>query len=116
MSIERKHVNARMSQVVSDDAYVYLAGQVAPEGGGESVADQTKDVLARIDQLLADGGSDKSRLLTATIGLKDISTFDEMNAIWDAWVPQGRAPARACIEAKFPFDRVKVEIQVTAKK
>lgn len=116
MSIERKHVNARMSHVVSDSINVYLAGQVAREGSGDSVADQTRDILARIDELLADGGSDKSQLLTATIWLKDIASFDEMNAVWDAWVPTGQAPARACVETKFPFERVKVEIQVTAKR
>ena len=115
MSIERKHVNARMSHIVSDSGHVYLAGQVAREGSGDSVADQTRDILARIDELLAEANSDRSRLLTATIWLKDISTFDEMNSVWDAWVPEGQAPARACIETKFPFERVKVEIQVAAK-
>jgi enamine deaminase RidA (YjgF/YER057c/UK114 family) len=116
MSIERKHVNARMSHVVRDDSYVFLAGQVARTGSGDSVADQTRDILARIDELLSEGGSDKSRLLTATIWLKDILTFDEMNAVWDAWVPEGQAPARACVETKFPFEQVKVEIQVTARR
>ena len=58
----------------------------------------------------------RSRLLTATIWLKDILTFDEMNAVWDAWVPEGQAPARACVETKFPFEQVKVEIQVTARR
>jgi enamine deaminase RidA (YjgF/YER057c/UK114 family) len=115
MSIERKHTNARMSHIVVDGGTVYLAGQVAREGSGTTVADQTRDILARIDELLAEAGSDRSRLLTTTIWLKDISTFDEMNSVWDKWVPEGQAPARACIEAKFPFERVLVEIMVSAK-
>lgn len=116
MSIQRKHVNARMSHVVIDGDTVHLAGQVAREGTGDTVAAQTRDILDRVDELLAEAGSDKSRLLTTTIWLKDISTFDEMNGVWDKWVPEGQAPARACVEAKFPFERVKVEIMVSAKR
>ena len=93
MSIERKHTNARMSHIVVDGGTVYLAGQVAREGSGDTVADQTRDILARIDELLAEAGSDRTRLLTTTIWLKDIATFDEMNSVWDKWVPEGRAPA-----------------------
>src|SRR3546814_15687005 len=71
------------------------AGQVAQRAGGAAVAEQTKDILARIEELLAEAGSDKTKLLSATIWLTDIATFDEMNGIWDAWVAPGAAPARA---------------------
>lgn len=113
MSIQRLQTNARMSHIVINFGTVYLAGQVARTG--ETVAEQTADVLSLIDALLAEAGSDKTRLLTATIWLRDIGTFDEMNRVWDAWVPDGCAPARACVEAKFPKDHVKVEIQVSAR-
>lgn len=115
MSIERRHVNARMSQAVSSAGNVYLAGIFAREGSGDSVTDQTVDILNRIDELLAESGTDKSRTLTAMIWLKDISTFAEFNAVWDKWVPEGTAPARACVETKFPLDRIQVEIQITAR-
>ena len=115
MSIQRKQTSARMSQIVVDAGIVYLAGQVARPGRGETVAEQTADVLARIDELMSEAGADKSRLLTATIWLHDIGTFDEMNAVWDAWLPPGCAPARACVETKFPMSHAKVEIQVAAR-
>jgi enamine deaminase RidA (YjgF/YER057c/UK114 family) len=102
-----------MSQIVLDAGLVYLAGLVARSG--ETVAEQTSDVLARIDELLAEAGTDKSRLLTATIWLRDIGTFEEMNRVWDAWVPEGCAPARACIETRFPLDSIRIEVQVLAR-
>ncbi len=116
MSIERKHVGSRMSQIVVHGDTVYLAGQVAQNAGGGSIADQTKDILATIDGLLAEAGSDRSKLLTATIWLSDIRYFDEMNAIWDAWVAPGNTPCRACIEARLAFTQFDVEIMVTAAK
>lgn len=84
MNIERKHVNQRMSQIVVHGSVVYLAGQVALERPGAGVADQTRDILQRIDTLLKEAGTDKSRLLTAVVWLTDIATFDEMNSVWDA--------------------------------
>ncbi len=114
MSIERKHVNRRMSQVVSSGGVVYLAGQVAQRAPGASVADQTRDTLARIDELLAEAGTDKSKLLTANVWLADIGTFDEMNAEWDKWVAEGEPPVRACVEAKLADPAYTVEIMVTA--
>ena len=116
MSIERKHVGSRMSQIVVHGDTIYLAGQVAQNAGGGSIADQTKDILATIDGLLAEAGSDRSKLLTATIWLSDIRYFDEMNAIWDAWVAPGNTPCRACIEARLAFTQFDVEIMVTAAK
>ncbi|MDH3769972.1 MAG: RidA family protein [Nitrospirota bacterium] len=114
MSTKRLHVGRRMSQAVIHGGIVYLAGQVAQNAAGESVTEQTKDVLAIIDDLLAQAGTDKSRLLTAQIWLSDITTFDEMNAVWDAWVSPEDPPARACVEATLARPQFAVEIMVTA--
>ena len=81
---------------------------------GGTVAEQTRDILARLEELLAMGGSSKERILTATIWLSDIAAFEEMNAVWDAWVAPGHTPARACVEARLAAPQFTVEIQVTA--
>src|SRR3546814_13222763 len=78
------------------------------------LAEQTKDILARIDELLAEAGSDKTKLLSATIWLTDIATFDQMNGLWDAWVEPGAAPARACVEARLAAPQYAVQIAVVA--
>lgn len=109
--IERIHTSQRMSKIVKHNGVVYLCGQV---GAGESVAEQTRDCLARIDTLLAEAGTDKRRILQAIVWVADMADFSEMNAVWDAWVPEGHAPARACGEAKLARDVLKVEIIVTA--
>lgn len=114
MSIQRLQTNERMSQVVIHGNTVYTAGQVALDAPGEPVTDQTRDILKRIDNLLAQAGSDKSRLLSATIWISDMSTFGEMNAVWDAWVAPGATPARACVEAKLATPQFTVEIAVIA--
>jgi len=114
MSIERLHSGSRMSQAVIHGDTVYLAGQVAADAPGASVAEQTKDTLKHIDKLLAEAGTDKSKLLSATIWLSDIRDFDEMNEVWDAWVASGNAPARACVEAKLAATVFNVEIGVIA--
>ena len=114
MGIERKHVNQRMSQIVTNGGLVYLAGQVALDAPGASVAEQTRATLARIDALLAEAGTDKSKILSANVWLADISTFDEMNSVWDAWVAVGNPPVRACVEAKLADPSFTVEIMVTA--
>jgi enamine deaminase RidA (YjgF/YER057c/UK114 family) len=114
MSVERKHVGARMSQLVIHGNTVYLAGQVAQNAPDAPVAEQTRDILATIDKLLAEAGTDKSNLLSATIWLADIGTFSDMNAIWDAWVSAGNTPARACVEAKLAAPKFTVEIAVIA--
>ena len=114
MTIERKHVGARMSQVVIHGDTVYLAGQVAQNKPGAPVAEQTADILQAIDALLAEAGSDKSKILSATIWLSDIRGFQEMNEVWDAWVPEGNAPARACVEAKLAATKFTVEIGIVA--
>ncbi len=114
--IERIDTSQRMSQVVINADTVYLAGQVALGAPGASVADQTKDVLKRIDNLLSQAGTDKTKLLSATIWLTDINDFDEMNSVWDAWVSPGNAPARACVESALAAPQFNVEIGIIAAK
>ncbi len=113
MDIRRLQPGKRMSQAVVHGQTVYLAGQVADDAS-QDVAGQTRQVLAAIDKLLAEAGSDKTKILTATIVLADIRTFAEMNSEWDAWVAQGHTPARATIEAKLAGPQYRVEIIVTA--
>ncbi|CTQ62723.1 RidA family protein [Roseibium album] len=110
--IERKHVSARMSKIVKHNGVAYLCGQVG--NAGDSVADQTSECLSRVDVLLEDAGSSREKMLQVVIWLADMSDFAEMNAVWDAWVPEGYAPARACGEAKLARPELKVEIIVTA--
>ncbi len=110
MTIERRHVGPRMSQVVIHNDTVYLAGQVAQDKPGASAAEQTQNILARIETLLAEAGTDKSKILSATIWLADISDFAEMNAVWDAWVVPDHTPCRACVESKLAAPDFTVEI------
>jgi enamine deaminase RidA (YjgF/YER057c/UK114 family) len=109
--IQRIETNARMSKIVKHNGVAYLCGQV---GAGGSVTEQTKDCLSRVEALLAQAKSSPERILQAIIWLSDMSDFDEMNAVWDAWVPQGHAPAHACGEARLARKELKVEIIVTA--
>jgi enamine deaminase RidA (YjgF/YER057c/UK114 family) len=110
--ITRIEAGPRMSQAVVHNGIAYLAGQVGAPG--QSVTEQTRAVLAEVDRLLALAGTDKSKLLTAQIWLSDISTFGEMNAVWDAWVAPGNPPARWTGEAKLATPDYKVEIVVSA--
>ncbi len=114
MQTRRYETNSRMSQAVVHGGFVFLAGQVAADAPGASIADQTRNVLERIDGLLAKVGTSRDRILSATIWLADISAFDEMNAVWDAWVPAGSAPARATVEAKLAAAKYGVEIGIIA--
>jgi enamine deaminase RidA (YjgF/YER057c/UK114 family) len=114
MTIQRFDTGPRMSQVVIHNDTVYLAGVVANKTAGESVTKQTQEVLSIIDGHLAKAGSDKSKLLTATIYLTDMKTFPEMNAVWDGWVSAGNTPARATVEARLAAAPYNVEIMVTA--
>jgi len=113
MSIKRSKVGARMSQCVVYGDTVYLAGQVADDPNTDA-AGQTRQILAKIDGLLAEAGSDKSKLLSATVWLSDVRAFDEMNKVWDAWVSPGNTPARACVEAKLARPNLLVEIGIIA--
>lgn len=110
--ITRMHTGQRMSQIVMHGDTIYLAGQVGnPEDG---VADQTRTCIEKVEALLAEAGSDSTRILQCTIWLADMADFAKMNAVWDAWVPEGHAPARACGEAKLATPDFKVELLVTA--
>jgi enamine deaminase RidA (YjgF/YER057c/UK114 family) len=111
-SIKRIGTGARMSEAVAYNGIVWLAGQVGTPGG--SVGQQTADCLAEVDRILAEAGTDKTRILSVQIWLADIKSFDEMNAVWDKWVPAGNAPARATGEAKLATPDYLVEIIVTA--
>lgn len=110
--IERLHVGSRMSKIVRHNGVVYLCGQVG--NGGDSVTDQTRECLRRIEILLAEAGSSPEQVLQAIVWLADMADFDEMNAVWDAWIPDGHAPARACGEARLARPGLLVEIIVTA--
>lgn len=109
--ITRHHTGPRMSQIVTHNGTVYLAGQVAK---GASVTAQTEACLAQIDTLLAEAGSSRENMLQVIIWLSDMADFAEMNAVWDAWVPQGHTPVRACGEAKLATPEYLVEVIVTA--
>lgn len=113
MTITRHQVGDRMSQVVVHGDTVYLAGQVADDTD-VGVAGQTEQILAKIDARLAEAGSDKSKLLSATLWITDMAHIAEMNAMWDAWVSPGNTPARACVEAPLAAPRFQVEIMVIA--
>ena len=114
MAVRRIQPGPRMSQAVIHGNVVYLAGQVAAGAPGKSVSVQTKDILSRVDGLLAEAGTDKSKLITANIWLADIASFAEMNEAWDSWVAPGNAPARATVESKLATPDYTVEIMVTA--
>ena len=114
MTIERIHGGKRISRVVVHNGIAYLAGILALQKRGLPVAEQTRDILALIDRLLAEAGTDKTRLLTANIWLADIRTAEEMNEVWDEWIPEGCAPARATVEGKPALAGHAVKIAVTA--
>ena len=113
MSITRHHGNQRMSQIVIHGDTIYLAGQVAADAGAD-ITVQTQQVLEKIDKLLAEAGSDSSKILSAQIWIASMGHFAAMNAVWDAWVPEGHAPARACIEARLASPDLLVEVGVIA--
>ena len=113
MSITRHHTNQRMSQIVIHGDTVYLAGQVANDSNAD-ITVQTQQVLQKIDALLAEAGSDNSKILSAQIWLTSMGHFTQMNEVWDHWVPEGHAPARACIEARLASPDLLVEVGIIA--
>jgi enamine deaminase RidA (YjgF/YER057c/UK114 family) len=116
MSINRIGVGPRMSQAVVHGETIFVSGTVADKAAGKSVGDQTKEILAIIEALLAKAGSDKTKILSVNIWLVDIKTFAEMNAVWDAWVAPGHTPARATVEAKLAAPQFSVEIACIASR
>ncbi len=111
--IIREDTAARMSKIVIHNNTVYLCGQVA-DNREAPIGPQTESMLAKVDTLLAKAGSGREHILSATVYLRDIKDFDEMNAVWDKWVPKGCAPARACVEARLASPSLLVEISIVA--
>lgn len=113
-NITRTHTTARMSKIVRHGDLVYLCGQTSSGTDVADMAGQTREVLNRVDVLLKEAGSDKSKLLTALIHVRSMNDFAAMNAVWDAWVPAGAAPARTTVQAALATDQLLVEITVVA--
>ncbi len=103
----------RMSRIVIHNNTVYLCGQVA-EDATKSIKEQTETILAKVDKLLEQAGSDREHMLSATLYIKSMELFTEMNKVWDNWLPEGYAPARACVEASMAREELLVEISVIA--
>ena len=112
--IERKHTNARMSKIVQHGALVFLCGQTSSGSGAADIDAQTREALSRIDALLAEAGSDRSRLLSVTVHLKSMADFAKMNACWEGWLAGVAAPARTTVQAALATEDLLVEFSVTA--
>jgi enamine deaminase RidA (YjgF/YER057c/UK114 family) len=113
MTIKRIETGTRLSQGVVHGDTVYLAG-VVPDDYSLDAKGQTEQIVRKIDRLLAAAGTDKTKMLTATIWLTDMRDFADMNSVWDKWVPEGCAPARACVESRLAVPTIKVEIRIVA--
>ena len=113
MEIKRYETKTRMSKAVIHNGVVYLCGQVAKDRT-QGIKEQTTTMLENVEEILEAIGSDKNKILSATIYVKDMSLFSEMNEVWDSWVEEGYAPARACVEAKMASPELLVEISVIA--
>ena len=114
MDITRHHPGARMSQISIFNRTLYLAGQVPKQTLGMDIAAQTREVLSAVDALLAEAGSDKSRILSCQIFLRDLADFPQMNQVWDAWVVPGHTPPRATVQAAMATPTCNIEIVVVA--
>lgn len=113
MLIERIETKQRMSRIVKHQGTIYLCGQVCKDAS-QGITEQTITMLEKVDELLLKAGSDRKHILSATIYIKDMALFADMNTVWDEWVPQGYAPARACVEASMAREELLVEISVIA--
>lgn len=111
--IERQETKQRMSRIVKHNGTVYLCGQVCADAT-QGIKEQTQTMLDKVDLLLDQAGSTRKHILSATIYIKDMKDFSEMNDVWDSWVPEGYAPARACVEASMAREALLVEISVIA--
>ena len=116
INIQRSHTTARMSKIVVCGDFIYLCGQTAGGSDATDMAGQTAEALRRVDALLEEAGSDKSRILSALIHIKSMDDFAAMNAVWDAWVPTGTAPARTTVEANLATPVLLFEVTVVAAK
>lgn len=113
MTIERIETKQRMSRIVKHNGVIYLCGQVCADAT-QGITEQTQTMLDKVDLLLAQAGSDREHILSATIYIKTMDDFAQMNAVWDNWLPQGFAPARACVAASMAREALLVEISVVA--
>jgi len=113
MMIERQETKQRMSRIVKHNGTIYLCGQVCADAT-QGIKEQTATMLDKVETLLEQAGSDKEHMLSATIYIKDMKDFADMNEVWDNWVPAGHAPARACVEASMAREALLVEISVVA--
>ncbi|MES2258659.1 MAG: RidA family protein [Pseudomonadota bacterium] len=113
MEIKRLHVGKRLSEVAIHNGTVYLAGQIAADNT-QDIQGQTREVLASIDRLLAEAGSDKTCILSCQLFITDMALFPGMNEVWDAWVPAGHTSPRATVEAKLADPACLIEIVVVA--
>ncbi|MAC47682.1 RidA family protein [Oceanospirillum beijerinckii] len=113
MTIERIEVGQRMSRIVKHNGTIYLCGQVAADASAD-IAEQTRTTLEKVEKLLEQAGSDKEHILSVTVYVRDMKDFAAMNEVWDAWVPEGFAPARACVEARMARPELLVEMTVVA--
>lgn len=111
--IHRIDQNTRRSRAVVHGGLIFLAGQVANDASGD-INQQTREALAKVDDLLKQAGSDKSRVLSATIWLRDMEDYDGLNAVWDQWVVPGQTPARCCGKVQLADPAQRVEIIVVA--
>lgn len=111
--IQRQETKQRMSRIVIHQSTIYLCGQVCADAT-QDITHQTQTMLDKVEQLLLDAGSDKQHMLSATLYIKDMQDFAAMNTVWDNWVPEGHAPARACVQASMARPELLVEISVVA--
>ncbi|MGJ8643865.1 MAG: RidA family protein [Luteolibacter sp.] len=113
MPIHRQETKQRMSRIVIHSDTVYLCGQVCKDAT-KDISEQTATMLEKVDDLLLQSGSDREHMLSATVYVRDMKDFAAMNEVWDSWVPEGHAPARACVEARMARPELLVEISVIA--
>ena len=113
MSIERRHTNQRMSRIVTHNNTIYLCGRVCSDAT-KDITEQTQTMLDKVDALLLEANSDKEHVLSATVYISDMANFKAMNDVWDAWVPEGHAPARACVQAAMARPELLVEVSIVA--
>ena len=113
MEIKRHEIKQRMSRAVVYNNTVYLCGQVAKDST-KGIKEQTTTTLEKVEELLASVGTNKDKILSATIYIKDMAMFQDMNSVWDNWVNEGFAPARACVEAKMAREELLVEVSIAA--
>lgn len=113
MTIIRQETKTRMSRIVKHNGVIYLCGQVCKDAS-QGIEEQTRSMLDKVDELLEKAGSDNKHILSATIYIKDMNDFSKMNEIWDNWIPEGFAPARACVKASMARNELLIEISVIA--